>query len=152
MEGYKRCSICGEEKPLEDFHKNSYVKSGRLAKCKDWASKAYAKYREENRAKELARKRKYNREHKEERAQYKKEHYAGITPATRAHLIEWKKQNRDKLLAHKKVYNAIKRGKLVRMPCEICGTDSAVHAHHDDYSRPLDVIWLCQKHHRWIHS
>lgn len=152
MEGYKKCSICGEEKPFEDFHKSSYVKSGLLAKCKKCASKAYAKYREENRAKELERKRKYNREHKAERAQYKKEHPSGITQNTRLSLRRWKSENREKLLAHKKVYNAIKRGKLVRMPCEICGKDSSVHAHHEDYNFPLDVIWLCQKHHRWIHS
>ena len=40
----------------------------------------------------------------------------------------------------------IKHGKLVRQPCEICG-DIKVDAHHDDYMKPLDVRWLCKKHH-----
>lgn len=42
--------------------------------------------------------------------------------------------------------NAIKRGRLVRQPCEVCGAER-VEAHHDDYSRPYDVRWLCKRHH-----
>lgn len=152
MDGVKVCSVCGEEKPLECFPKKSFVKSGIGEKCKNCASRAHAKYRAENREKELERKRKYNREHRAERAQYKKEHPSGITQNTRLSLKRWKTENREKMLAHKKVYNAIKRGKLVRMPCEICGTTLAIHAHHENYDAPLDVIWLCRKHHRWIHS
>lgn len=42
--------------------------------------------------------------------------------------------------------NAIKYGKLFRLPCSICGNIKA-QAHHEDYSKPLDVIWFCSKHH-----
>lgn len=48
------------------------------------------------------------------------------------------------------VYKAIKRGDLVRQPCEVCGFPQA-QAHHDDYSKPLDVRWLCPKHHNMHH-
>jgi hypothetical protein len=41
---------------------------------------------------------------------------------------------------------AIKYGRLIKNPCEKCG-GLKVDAHHDDYSRPLDVRWLCRKHH-----
>lgn len=52
---------------------------------------------------------------------------------------------------------AILRGKLEPKPCEKCGFDgefkdgrNAIQAHHDDYNKPLDVRWLCQKcHHEW---
>jgi hypothetical protein len=37
------------------------------------------------------------------------------------------------------------------MPCEVCG-DPQTHAHHDDYSKPLDVRWFCPRHHREEHA
>lgn len=43
------------------------------------------------------------------------------------------------------------RGKLNRLPCEICGTTEKVEAHHDDYTKPYDVRWLCFNHHREFH-
>jgi predicted nucleic acid-binding Zn-ribbon protein len=46
---------------------------------------------------------------------------------------------------------ALKRGKLTRTPCHICG-DEKVEGHHPDYSRPLDVVWLCKAHHLAIHN
>lgn len=49
-------------------------------------------------------------------------------------------------------------GKLVPQPCQHirsngqrCG-DLKVHGHHEDYSKPLDVIWLCAMHHAWLHG
>ncbi|WJN64480.1 hypothetical protein Erwinia_phage_Papaline_00012 [Erwinia phage Papaline] len=49
--------------------------------------------------------------------------------------------------------NAVRRGELVRPEhCSRCG-GSKPQGHHEDYSRPFDVMWLCQKchsaHHRW---
>lgn len=48
------------------------------------------------------------------------------------------------------VQNALKRGHLVKQPCEVCGVEK-VDAHHEDYSKPLDVRWLCRKHHMELH-
>ena len=48
--------------------------------------------------------------------------------------------------AHWTVHNAIRDGRLVREPCEVCGAEKS-DAHHDDYSQPLAVRWLCRKHH-----
>ena len=57
------------------------------------------------------------------------------------------------------VDKAIQKGVIVRMPCEICGDSgsmsdgrSNIQAHHDDYNKPLDVRWLCQKHHHEWHK
>lgn len=46
---------------------------------------------------------------------------------------------------------AIKKGELVRQPCEVCGA-AKTDAHHDDYSKPLDVRWLCRLHHFQHHA
>ena len=45
---------------------------------------------------------------------------------------------------------AVKRNKVVKKPCEVCG-DLKTDGHHPDYSKPLDVIWLCRKHHVEVH-
>ena len=53
--------------------------------------------------------------------------------------------------AKRLVYRALRSGRLVREPCKICGA-SDVQAHHADYTRPLDVEWLCTAHHARIHT
>jgi hypothetical protein len=45
----------------------------------------------------------------------------------------------------------IKSGKLIKQPCEECGEKRNVEAHHDDYSRPFDIRWLCKFHHMEHH-
>ena len=56
----------------------------------------------------------------------------------------------EKIVARKITYLAIRKGTLVRQPCEICDSDVDIAAHHDDYSKPLEVRWLCRKcHHKW---
>lgn len=42
--------------------------------------------------------------------------------------------------------------KLKIQPCEICGTLNNIEKHHEDYSKPLKVRWLCAVHHRDIHK
>ena len=50
------------------------------------------------------------------------------------------------------VEKAVKKGILVSEPCEVCGVKENLHAHHDDYDQPLEVRWLCQKHHHEWHQ
>lgn len=45
----------------------------------------------------------------------------------------------------------IKAGILEKGACEMCNTTKRVQAHHEDYSKPLDVIWLCQRCHDEVH-
>jgi hypothetical protein len=54
--------------------------------------------------------------------------------------------------ARRAAQNAISTGKLHRQPCEICGEVTPVDAHHEDYDKPLDVRWLCVRHHRQLHA
>lgn len=44
----------------------------------------------------------------------------------------------------------IKRGKVLLMPCWICG--EGAEAHHEDYGNPRDIIWLCRTHHLEYHK
>jgi len=50
------------------------------------------------------------------------------------------------------VRRALKNGELVRQPCELCGSTANINAHHDNYSKPLAVRWLCRGCHMKEHS
>lgn len=47
--------------------------------------------------------------------------------------------------ARSMLFYYIKIGRIKREKC-FCG-ETKVHAHHPDYSKPLEVKWLCRKHH-----
>jgi hypothetical protein len=72
---------------------------------------------------------------------------------------EWKRKNpilTDDELIKKKARlitrYCVRKGYLKEMPCEVCGINEHVEAHHDDYSKPMDIRWLCRKHHREHHK
>lgn len=56
-----------------------------------------------------------------------------------------------RMAARRAVREALKRGTLSRGPCRDCGALN-VEGHHPDYSKPLEVIWLCRIHHRAEHA
>jgi ribosomal protein S27AE len=149
----KRCFRCTTVLPLSEFYKHPMMADGHLNKCKV-CTKADATL---NRATKTP----------EELAAYEKKRYED--PARRKAIADSRKRarkkdperyaryNRDDQLRHpekraarKKVGNAIRDGRLVKQPCEVCGAKK-VQAHHDDYSKPLEVRWLCipchAKHH-----
>ncbi len=66
----------------------------------------------------------------------------------RAHAAAWIARNPLKRAAHHAVRNAIRRGEIERQPCH-CGLPAE--AHHEDYAAPLDVMWLCRRHHAERH-
>ena len=74
------------------------------------------------------------------------------TPAGRAYRLAYKHtpHERPKELARKLAYSAIRNGSIVRQPCQQCGAVKA-QMHHPDYSKPLDVIWLCPTCHGRVH-
>ena len=72
-----------------------------------------------------------------------------IAPVTRQKA--WRMAHPKRYLAHMHVEKAKRRGDLVPQPCEVCGKHT-VDAHHDDYDRPLDVRWLCRRHHVQHHA
>jgi hypothetical protein len=65
----------------------------------------------------------------------------------------WKyiKNNPEKYNARKIVYINVRNGKLKKENCKICGSIKS-EAHHKDYSKPLEIIWLCKEHHTDEHQ
>lgn len=65
----------------------------------------------------------------------------------------WQVANREKARAHDFVRAAINRGSMVRPNnCGECGNDGRIQGHHEDYSKPLEVIWLCEPCHKELHK
>ena len=65
-------------------------------------------------------------------------------------VARWAKAHPDRNRAHQAVHVAIQTGELEWWHCQVCGSlDSE--AHHNDYSKPLEVRWLCPLHHNEVH-
>ena len=65
-------------------------------------------------------------------------------------MDEWKAQHPRRRKANIALGNAVRDGKVKKQPCWVCGAKAV--AHHPDYDRPLDVVWLCQAHHKQAHA
>jgi len=128
----KTCSKCHQELPLDGFYRNPKMADGHFNKCKECTKKDVTTNRKLN----LEKYRAYDR-----------------TRGNRQHpgyLQEYRKRNSNKYRAINMVNNAIRDRKLFSEPCEVCGEEKT-HAHHDDYSKPLNVRWLCAAHHKQWH-
>lgn len=110
----------------------------KIYQAKWWVSEAGLKYRESVR--ELK-----NQQHKK----YRKSPKGKIVSINTAKRMREKYP--EKHSARAKLRYAVKVGKVKRLPCEECG-DVKSHGHHPDYSKPLEVIWLCITHHRQKHD
>ncbi len=147
------------EKVREANRKSYYKhKEQRLLKIKE--------YREENADLVKEKSRNYQKRNKERLRLYQE---------------EWRKNNRDKLKLYVKKYrdnnkatilkkariayrenikknqakgkiaSLIRSGKLIKESCFVCGNIKS-EGHHDNYDKPLDVIWLCHLHHKQLHA
>lgn len=62
----------------------------------------------------------------------------------------WRIKNKDNSKVYSPLRRAILRGEIIKGHCMVCGSNN-VQAHHEDYAKPLEVMWLCGKHHRQLH-
>lgn len=67
------------------------------------------------------------------------------------YLVAKKLRYPEKENARLELNRAVKRGYPKPINCERCDADGRIHAHHYDYQRSLDVLWLCVKCHEWVH-
>ena len=135
--GIKVCRRCEKEKSISDFYVHARMADGHLNICKPCVKNRVRKHRKEN---DSVREYDRKRYHSDSNRKFK----------TALNAKKWNEKNREGYKAHYAVSNAIRDKRLTRMPCEVCG-DPKSHAHHEDYSRPLDVKWLCATHHQRYH-
>ena len=134
----KQCFKCKTSKPFEDFYKHPQMADGRVNKCKDCNKNDVTSYRNKN----LEKYRAYDRA----RAKISKRIKLQVE-VTRA----WRAEDSRRAVAHSAVAKAIRNGLLIRMPCIRCGKEKS-EAHHEDYDKPLEVMWLCTSCHKQRHK
>lgn len=97
------------------------------------------KYREKNREK-------IRRYHAEYIKKYIRKNPRAYSKSLANSVRLWRKKYPERVRAHRRVFVEIRAGRMKKIPC-FCGSRN-VEAHHEDYSKPLDVVWLCKTHHR----
>ncbi len=125
----KTCFKCQQLLPITEFYKHPAMGDGHLGKCKECNKKDVR----ENRAKRRDQYAEY------ERIRTQDEHRKQMAVQYQRNL---RANHPEKYRARQMIGNATKIGKLERKPCEFCGNPKS-QAHHHDYSKPLDVVWLC---------
>jgi hypothetical protein len=130
----KQCFRCNQIKPLSEFYSHKGTTDKHLGKCKECARadsrSNYINNIDKRAAYELLRNQRPDRRKNQ-----------GIYQERR------RAKDPEKYHARVAVGNAVRDGRLKKCPCVVCGNIKS-EAHHTDYSKPLDVIWLCKPHHR----
>ena len=130
------CSNCLIEQPISNFPLNRVGRPGRRKRCKSCVA---ADMRLSNAIKSMLT--------KSPRKQNLSKPYH--SPAKK----EWRKNNQAQVAAVTAFNNAKQAGKIkVATACSVCGDEGRLEGHHEDYSRPLDVIWLCRSCHLMRHG
>lgn len=124
----KTCSKCKEIKLLLAFSINNQNKDGLQCRCRNCMSDNYY---EKERAWRLDYQKPYNK---------------------KTFIKNGAGKNKEKRKVYIVVMNAIAAGKLEKSNiCEKCGIKCKTVAHHEDYSKPLGVNWVCRRCHGKLH-
>ena len=167
----KRCKDCGRLLPLSAFYEVKGGRDGYRNGCKECRRPRGAqsarlaraadpeKYRRqnniwqrENRERRNEQARKYRARHREEINERARRYRAEHPERTGANNRRWEAKHPERRRAHILMNQAIKRGDLLRPEaCELCGANKRLSAHHGDYDKPLDVLFLCALCHGAVH-
>lgn len=152
----KKCKNCSIEKAFTEFYKHSKMKDGYLNTCKQCKIEQQHLIRKNNL--EYYQEYDRNRPNKSERviasSKYQKTDSGKL--ARKKATTSYRGKYPLKYSAHCLVNNALRDGKLTKPSiCEECKKlyePKQIHGHHCDYSKPLEVMWLCETCHKEWHS
>ena len=130
---HKRCSVCKEMHSLDEFSNWKSSIDGKSYTCEACA-------------------RQYFKAHRADYKRRAREHYQRNRASIIAKTCRIAREQPEKHRARAQVRYRKKQGQLEPKPCATCGASNNITvAHHEDYSAPLDVVWLCPKCHWAIH-
>jgi len=142
------CKVCSATKSTDEFYKSN------LSTCKECA-KAKTK---ENRLKRAEYYREYDKTRYQNDPRVRERHRRyQKTEAGRASMRKsqkkWVSNNPEKRAAHLILNNSLRRGEITKPDsCQDCGRTGRIHGHHHDYTKPIDVEWLCANCHADRHK
>lgn len=132
----KICFKCNTYKDLTEFYNHKQMVDGKLNKCKECTKKDVATNYSKNRT--------YYSRYDQQRYQTKERRARQLQ-----YQINRRRNNPLKYKAWTKLNHAVRDGHIIKPDiCSKCGSDRNIEGHHDDYSKPLEVKWLCFKCHR----
>lgn len=125
----KACSRCGVVQPRANYYDLKAATDGKRSHCKTCHKAICAEWSSRN-----------QRKANESRKRWSERNPNKVANKTRS----YRARNPEKYRAHWIVQYHVKKGNIVPpTACERCGAPGRLDAHHDDYSKPLEVRWLC---------
>ena len=145
----KTCKRCDTSLSLDSFHKHSGFKDGRRTICRDCANAESRKYYSEHRESHLDSCKDWQRRNMDKVHLYQQTH----RKRKRTSDNLYKATHPIRVRAQKRLNYAVFKGEVEKKEsCQVCGcSDKKTEAHHYDYDKPLEVIWVCTACHGWIH-
>lgn len=136
----KQCFKCKKNKVISEFYAHPQMADGTLGKCKECTKKDANEHRMAN----LIKIRAYDRAR-------------ALLPHRKKLNVEVNKRYRQQFPLRYKANmilgNALRDGKINKSHiCSLCKETKKTLGHHDDYSKPLEVVWICQPCHKQIHK
>lgn len=152
----KACRDCGTLKPLTQYYRHPQMADGHLNKCKPCVKGRVKRHRMAH-LEEIQKYDRYRSSLPKRRAAAKRRRQTATEEqkkCSRRAKRAWARRNEHKRRAHRLLREALCKGAVIQGVCGCGRLDTQ--AHHDDYSKPLDVIWLCSdchgKRHRMLNA
>ena len=151
--GKKKCCRCKSVKSLEDFSRNKSFSDGRQHRCKKCSKICDAAYYKKHRTAILSKTRKYAAENRTNIISKARKYYAEHRDISGVKYHEYRQCNQESIKAQETINTSIRSGSLIRPDvCSKCNKPCVPDGHHEDYSKQLDVTWLCRSCHKRLHA
>jgi len=129
----KTCCRCKKEKPESAYHKDRGNPGGLHYMCRDCRSEKYYEDHENN-------------------LRMTRQYYSKNVDRQIERVRNYRERHKKRAAAFVAVSSKTRTGRIKKPGiCSQCGSGGIIHAHHEDYNKPLEVEWLCQKCHKKLH-
>ncbi len=148
----KVCTGCKINKSFSRYHKKKGTCDGLRHACKECTNADNRKRWSSNKAAYNITSKEWAAANKETKKKSCKNWVENNREKYNGYHSKYRQNNPKKVKARMIVKDAIRHGTMTRQQCKIFDCFDIGEAHHEDYRKPLDVEWLCTKHHKQLHK